>query len=671
MPASTSSKRTNIWLHIVMLLMLLVLIQAAATQITARRLGYHPRLGKPVIGRVYAPWMWLVWNAKWHNVKPDFFNRVYLVSVGATAGAFALYVVTLTLWGRRHQPAADLHGSAHWASEDEIRQTGLLPAKDKTGEGVYVGGWKDAKGRQHYLRHNGPEHVMVFAPTRSGKGVGLVLPTLLSWMHSAVILDIKGENWSLTSGWRKQHAGNRVLKFDPVATDGSSVKFNPLDEIRLETAYAVADVQNIVSMVVDPDGKGLNDHWAKTGHALLVGAVLHCLSKAKASGETATLKGVADLLSDPTREITDVFKEMLESEHASGTVREVVAACARDMLNKADNERSGVLSTAMSFLTLYRDPIVADNTSKSEFTIKSLMNLEQPVSLYLVVPPSDKDRLKPLVRLLINQIVRKLTEEMSFKDGTSVQHYKHRLLLMIDEFPSLGRLDIFQEALAFVAGYGLKAYLITQDLSQLYAAYGKDESILSNCHVRIAYAPNKIETAELLSKMAGTTTIVKQSVSRSGKRYGVALDNVSMSHQEVQRPLLTPDECMRLPGPKKNAQGQITEAGDMLIFTAGFPAIYGKQILYFKDEVFAARAKVEAPRVSERVSDDEIKVLKAAEATARKAAEARVQRPAEAQTSTAPDDETQASLDTGAASPTKPDVDVDTPQAPEEAAAGV
>jgi len=181
------------------LLILLVLIQAAATQITAWRLGHHPHLGKPVIGRVYAPWQWLVWNAKWHHIKPDFFNRVYMLSVGATAGAFTLYLVSLTLWGRRHKPTADLHGSAHWATQDEIRQTGLLPAKGKTGEGVYVGGWKDDRGQQHYLRHNGPEHVMTFAPTRSGKGVGLVLPTLLSWPHSCVVLDIKGENWALTS----------------------------------------------------------------------------------------------------------------------------------------------------------------------------------------------------------------------------------------------------------------------------------------------------------------------------------------------------------------------------------------------------------------------------------------------------------------------------------------
>jgi type IV secretion system protein VirD4 len=175
-------------------------------------------------------------------------------------------------------------------------------------------------------------------------------------------------------------------------------------------------------------------------------------------------------------------------------------------LNKASNEASGVLSTALSFLSLYRDPIVAANTSASDFTIESLM--QRPTSLYLVVPPSDKDRLKPLLRLVINQVVRRLTEKMEFDEtGASKSRFPHKMLLLIDEFPALGKLEIFEEALAFIAGYGLKALLITQDLSQLTKAYSKDESILSNCHIRIAFAPNKIETAELLSKMSGASTV--------------------------------------------------------------------------------------------------------------------------------------------------------------------
>lgn len=368
----------------------------------------------------------------------------------------------------------------------------------------------------HYLRHNGPEHVLAYAPTRSGKGVGLVLPTLLSWAESVVCLDIKGENWALTAGWRQQHAGNRVLRFAPADAEGS-VKFNPLAEIRLGTEHEVGDVQNIAMMIVDPDGRGLNDHWAKTGHSLIVGATLHCLYMAKSEQRTATIVDIAHFLANPEMTISDSLNSMLTTQHKDGKVHPEVAHCAREMLNKAENELSGVVSTAMSFLTIYRDPIVAQNTSMSEFKIADLMNFDQPVSLYIITPPSDKDRLKPLVRLLINQIVRSLTRTLHYEHGRPIKGYKHRLLLLLDEFPSLGKLDIFQESLAYIAGYGIKAYLITQDIAQLHREYGKDESIVSNCHIRIAYAPNKAETAEMLSRVLGTTTINKKSVSVTRK----------------------------------------------------------------------------------------------------------------------------------------------------------
>ncbi len=593
-------------------LVLLALVLVATTQYLAHAFGYHASLGPSLISiggfRVYEPWKFAVWVWQWGNqdqLKPVFSIAYAIVVGGAFAAVIGAALISYALKRGNANETEHLHGSAHWATREEIDEMGVLG-----NSGVYIGAWKDEKDNIRYLRHDGPEHVMVFAPTRSGKGVGLVIPTLLAWPHSALVYDIKGENFALTAGFRKEKAGNHILKFEPTATDGSSVKFNPLEEIRLRTQQEVSDVQNIVTMIVDPDGKGLNDHWSKTGHALLVGALLHVLYSEK----DKTLRGVSNFLSDPSRTLEDTMALMMNTVHdpdggmgwvdnmgQSTKTHPVVASSARDMMNKSENERSGVLSTAMSFLTLYRDPIVASNTCRSEFKVMDLMNLDQPVSLYLVVPPSDKDRLKPLIRLIINQIIRKLTESMKFAGGRSVASYKHRLLLMIDEFPSLGRLDIFQESLAFIAGYGMKAYLITQDLSQLYGAYGKDESIMSNCHVRIAYAPNKIETAELLSKMSGQTTVQKLSESFSGGRTKVMLNQISTSIQEVQRPLLTPDEAMRLPGPTKDAAGNITEAGDMLIFIAGKSPIYGKQILYFKDPVFLARAKLAPPTMSDRV----------------------------------------------------------------------
>jgi type IV secretion system protein VirD4 len=193
-------------------------------------------------------------------------------------------------------------------------------------------------------------------------------------------------------------------------------------------------------------------------------------------------------------------------------------------------------------------------------------------------------------------IVRLLADKLDFENGHPKPSYKHRLLAMIDEFPALGKLEILQESLAFVAGYGIKCYLISQDINQLKSresGYGPDETITSNCHVQTAFPPNRLETAEHLSKLTGQTTIVKEQVTRSGR--GLA-SQVSTTMHEVQRPLLTPDECLRMPGPQKNDRDLITRAGDMVVYCAGFPAIYGRQPLYFEDQTFAARAKIPPPK---------------------------------------------------------------------------
>ena len=133
------------------------------------------------------------------------------------------------------------------------------------------------------------------------------------------------------------------------------------------------------------------------------------------------------------------------------------------------------------------------------------------------------------------------------------------------------------------------------------SGYGPDETVTSNCHVQNAYPPNRLETAEHLSKLTGTTTVVKEKITTSGKRTSGLLGQVSRTTEEVQRPLLTSDECLRMPGPKKGADGSIEEAGDMVVYVAGYPAIYGRQPLYFKDPIFQKRAEVPAPKRSDRL----------------------------------------------------------------------
>jgi type IV secretion system protein VirD4 len=567
-----------------------------ATEIVASRFAFQHALGTPLAPYLFEPWAGLGWQARFARISDPRVHQIFgsFWSAWAVGEVLALLGALLVAARSMRKSHSDLHGSAHWASENEIRDTRLL---DKAG--VYVGAWNDRFGQTLYLRHDGPEHVLAFAPTRSGKGVGLVLPTLLSWPHSVLVHDIKGENYALTAGWRAGPLRSRVLKFDPANDDGTSCRFNPLAQVRLGTPYEIKDVQNIVQILVDPDGKasqGEEAHWIATSSSLLTGAILHVLY----TESEKSLARVAAFLSDPAFDSSrQMYEQMLCAAHdpyetygwldtlgRPTATHPAVAMAARDMLNKDPKEETSVLSTAIRFLTLFRDPIVARATATSDFSVDELMNGERPLSLYLVTPPSDIDRLKPLTRLVINQILRGLTSEMTFQGGRSVPNYRHRLLLMIDEFPSLGRLEVLQTALAFMAGYGIKAYLIAQDVAQLSAAYGgmtgRDETIMANCQVQIAFAPNKIETMELLSKLVGSTTVRSESRTYSGRRIGLR-SQVMVNGQDTERALLTPDEARRLP------------EDDELIFVAGHAPIYAKKIRYYDDPTFAQRAAIPPP----------------------------------------------------------------------------
>ena len=317
----------------------------------------------------------------------------------------------------------------------------------------------------------------------------------------------------------------------------------------------------------------------------------------------------------------EYFSQVMRTPHVESTsfwhlrdgqktlVHPVVLEKMQEMLNREDKEFSGVLSTAKTTLILYSDPLVQRSIEESDFTINDLKHFKYPVSLYLVVPPSDIERLKPLLRLIFTMAVNRLTEELEEvrnskikqalkKDEKFTPRPDHRLLLLIDEFPSLGKMPIFETAFAYIAGYGIKAYLITQDIEQIKDAYGNHESIISNCHIRIAFAPNKTETAEALSKMAGTTTILRAAVSYSGSRSSPLATNVSTNIDHISRPLITIDELMRLPGPVKEGQGEaqrIVSPGAMLIFIAGQSPIFGKQLLYFQDPILSKRSAIRPP----------------------------------------------------------------------------
>jgi type IV secretion system protein VirD4 len=546
-----------LWGQILAVFSIVLATTWGATQWTAWRLGFQPQLGTAWFDlaglSIYPPpaffWWWYFFDA--------YAPRIFLegAAISASGGFIAIAVaVGMSVWRAREARHVETYGSARWANADEVGAAGLLGA-----DGVVLGRFDGA-----YLRHDGPEHVLCFAPTRSGKGVGLVVPSLLTWPGSAIVHDIKGENWQLTAGLRSRFG--RVLLFDP--TNTGSAAYNPLLEVR-RGEWEVRDVQNVADVLVDPEGSlERRNHWEKTSHSLLVGAILHVLY----AESDKTLAGVASFLSDPRRPIETALVAMMTTPHlGQHGPHPVVASAARELLNKSDNERSGVLSTAMSFLGLYRDPVVAQVTRRCDWHIADLAGGERPSTLYLVVPPSDISRTKPLIRLILNQIGRRLTEDLTATDR------RHRVLLMLDEFPALGRLDFFESALAFMAGYKLKSFLIAQSLNQIEKAYGANNSILDNCHVRVSFATNDERTAKRVSDALGTATEMRAMKNYAGHRLSPWLGHLMVSRQETARPLMTPGEVMQLP------------PGDEIVMVAGVPPIRAKKARYFEDARLAER----------------------------------------------------------------------------------
>ncbi len=542
------------------------------TQWTAAALGYQSQLGTPDFTLwgypLYAPWKFFLWWYAFDVYAREVFEAGALIFLGGVALSVAT-AFGFSLWRSREAKHSNTYGTARWAASRDVKRLGLT-----SGDGVILGSWNN-----QLLRHDGDDHVLVVAPTNTGKSVGVSLPTGLVWRHSYVALDLKGENWTVTSGLRS--AFGPVYRFAP--TETGAHRYNPVTQIRRGDSE-VRDAQVLADMLVDPEGAlRERSHWQLRAFELLVAAILWTLY----AEQKKTLARIAELLADPQRPVADLFTEMLTRAIKDGAPHPVVAAGARQLLDMADAERSGVVSTALGFLALYRDPVLARATEVSDFSIEDIIAGPRPVSVYLVIPPEEISRLKALLRLVLNQILKRLTEVAAQQHGSG-----RRVLLMLDEFPQLGKLDFFEHALAYIRGYKIKVCLVAQSLNQIVQAYGEHSSIIDNAHIRVAFACNDERTAKRISDMLGVTTETRAQMNYAGSRMAPWLGHTMVSRQEVPRPLLTPGEVMQLP------------QDEALILTGGAPPIRARKIRYFAEQVFKAR--VRPPYASPRLPGDGI-----------------------------------------------------------------
>ena len=542
-------------------------VGVATTQFVAWKLNYHPALGSPVLGHAYWPWRIIEWwQAPW---EPQVDNTFALVKFGLILTVCFGAMLALKSGRRQPRPHPTIHGTAGFADEDDIKRSGLLP----TGKpGIIVGGWTDRRGGLRYLTDAGQGHAMCLGPTRSGKSAGVLVPTLLSWPHSAIVYDPKGELWQMTAGWRHSEAGNVVMRFAP-AEIANTVAWNPFSRVRIGTPYAFRDVANIIQQIADPHGKGFRDHWEPTAANLMVGVALYLVETARCS-LSAMLSKI-----DASADSETLLRAM------AGHKTRQVAEVGRGMLSTAVRERASIISTARRLLALYRDPVVARNTGRSHFRIEDLVSSQSPVTLYIETRGEDELRMRPLVWLFLTLALGQLISG----DGPNAQ----QLLLGIDEFPSLGKMEMLELFLAKTAGSGIRALLLAQDYQDIVGVYGEHERITTNCGVLSAYAPLNDKSAAWLSAKTGQSTEVVEEVSESQQPGGQTSQN--RTFRSVPRPLLTADEVRRLKGPARDASGLITKPGELLIFPAHQHVIRGTQSLAFLDPAFQRRMTFPAP----------------------------------------------------------------------------
>jgi type IV secretion system protein VirD4 len=426
--------------------------------------------------------------------------------------------------GRRTQP--DFYGSARWASRREVRRAGLFQNR-----GVVLG----RLGSQ-YLCHDGPEHVLLIGPTRSGKGVSTIIPSLLIWRESALVLDPKdGENHDVTAGWRSTIG--TVCTFTPMRSP--QTRLNVLDTVRLKTAQEFGDAQVIAQSLVAPEKMARENqtslHFRELSALLLTTAILHvCYTSRRKS-----LAGVWDFLTQQHQSLGDALKAMATMAHRSGGIHQGIVSMTRAIQNiSGDREISSVWTTAIRPLVLYNDPNVAKSTDASDLDFDDLQYGKEPVSLYLVAPsPLALERLHPLYRVILDVAMTRLMEH-------KVRTWTHRLLNCCDELPWYGYTRAIDKGIAVQAGYGMKDLLVAQDLESLWDVYGQHTAIWGNCHVKVFHTPDNDLTAKRISENmlgAGTveTPVAQQSPLLGWKR------SVSLGHHG--RPLMTPDELMDLP----------------------------------------------------------------------------------------------------------------------------
>lgn len=498
-----------------------------------------------------------------------------------TLSTLAGLIVVFGLLGAilRQRPLP-LHGKARFASEREIRAAGL-----RSEEGLLLGR-KDGK----LLCFGGSEHVLLYAPTRAGKGVGYVIPNLLNWPDSVVALDVKKENWDRSAGFRFSH-GQEVHLFDPLDENGRTARYNPLGYVRSDSTDLYDDLQRIAVMLFPAESRG-DPFWFEAARSSFVAIGGYV---AETPGLPLTIGEILRQLS-ATQDLKAHFDKIIGDRKAgpSPLSRNCITAL-NDFLAASENTLNSVRKTVTARLGLWLNPRIDAATSANDFDLRQLR--QTPMSIYLGVTPDNLDRMAPLLNLFFQQVVDLNTRELPEQNPKLAR----KVLLLLDEFPALGNVNVLAKSVAFIAGYGIRLLTVIQSPAQLRAIYGIDaaRNFMTNHAVEVVFAPKEHDVANELSERIGYETVNARS--RSGPK-GLAMRAISETVSEHRRALMLPQELKLLPKSKA------------FILGTG-PPIIADKIIYYEDKSFLERLlPAPAPELpkgrSNALLDAEIKELR-------------------------------------------------------------
>lgn len=500
------------------------------------------------------------------GAEPQIRHRLLLSSA---AGAAALALAALGLLRRRPRP---LHGEARFALPREVAAAGLLG-----NHGIILG---SMKGR--CLMLGGQQGVALAAPPRAGKGVGVVIPNLLNWPDSLICVDIKRENWTLTAGYRQAH-GQRCFLFDPFSEDARTARWNPFFYVSEDPTRRVNDLQRIAEMLY-PDPPGVDPFWTASARSLFLGIALYLFETPSCQ------KTIGEVLRQGMASDDEGFghhwKRIVEGR--SRGPNPLSSQCVRslyDVIDLAPVTASSIRKTFTSRLDLWLNPILDAATSANDFDLRELRR--QGLSIYVGVNPDDLHRLRPVLALFFQQAIGLQTRVLPEHDGT----LKRQVLMVLDEFPALGRIPIIAESVSYLPGYNVRVLLVMQTPAQLREIYGPNlaETMLKSLAARIVYAPKDFQDAREISDELGNTTVPAKTMSKPlwnlASARGRRQRSVSVSDQ--RRALLLPQEVKELGADKA------------IVFYEGLRPIQCQKIQYFKDPLFRARL-LPAPVVPKR-----------------------------------------------------------------------